>query len=479
VKVDIGCGTLKTPGFVGVDRFPLPGVEVVCDLAQGIPFANDSVDYLLASHSLEHISDLPAMIQEIFRVCRDRAIVTVISPYYATGLNHANPYHKQVFNEHTSRFFTVHGVAPRVAPEEYAFPHAHEWGLGDSDHSGWRADLRPLHVEYFYFEPYRALDEDSKRELRRHLIDVCDQMLTHLLVVKTPISEREFVHVAETAEFHETESLRLRRQLERQLGESDAFSLLPSLPTRLNGLGRELRGLTARTEEALAGLSAEVRTLERALARTEKQLAEVSHRTTAEERRLNTFVTRLMRNFITPRRRGERAARILRDLLLPRHDLAHELAASDDPLLEASLLGNSVTPAHRLGFTSFIDEGDHFVYPITLSDERVHAVDLRLFVLNPLVEKVHLLHLTLYDPKALQVLRSAEILADDNEHLHEVRATFPPLAIDGARELHVRLLGMDGARTAGMRMLEWRRPRLFSRMMYDRRLFGRVVRSRA
>jgi hypothetical protein len=514
MKVDLGCGSSKTAGFVGVDRFPLSGVEVVCDLNQGIPFANDSVDYLLAS-----------TMQEIFRVCRDRAIVTIISPYYATGLNHANPYHKQVFNEHTSRFFTAHEAAPRVAREEYTFPHADAWGLGQSDHSNWSADLRPLHVDYFYFGPYRVLDEASKRELRKHLSDVCDQMLTHLLVVKTPISEGEFAHVAETAQFHETEFLRLRRQLELQEGESDAFSVLPGLPKRLDALEQELMGLAAalsaevkklqhridqgeaelreseraaavavatlehalaRAEGQLAEVArrttteaAAVATLEHALARAEGQLAEVARRTTTEGRRLNTFVTRLMRNFITPRSRGERAARILRELLLPMHDLAHDVAVADDPLLEASLLGNGVTSAYRLRLTSYLVEGDQFVYPITLRDERVHAVDLRLFVLNPPIEKVHLLHLDLYDPEAGQVLRSADVVADDDELLHSVRATFPPLAIDGARELQVRLLGMDAARTAGLRMLEWRHPRLFSRKMYDRRLFGRVVRARA
>jgi predicted SAM-dependent methyltransferase len=56
VKIDLGCGLSKMPGFIGVDRFALPGVEVVCDLDRGIPFADDSVDYVLASHALEHLA---------------------------------------------------------------------------------------------------------------------------------------------------------------------------------------------------------------------------------------------------------------------------------------------------------------------------------------------------------------------------------------------------------------------------------------
>lgn len=122
VRVDLGCGPAKTPGFVGVDRFPLPGVDVVCDLDKSLPFADDSVDYIMASHSLEHIADLSATIEEVFRVCRDRAIVTIISPYHATGLNRANPYHKQAFNEHTARFFTDKIIGTACPRRRLSFP---------------------------------------------------------------------------------------------------------------------------------------------------------------------------------------------------------------------------------------------------------------------------------------------------------------------------------------------------------------------
>jgi hypothetical protein len=48
VKVDLGCGPVKRPGFIGIDRFPLPGVDITADINKGIPLPQDSVDYLLA-----------------------------------------------------------------------------------------------------------------------------------------------------------------------------------------------------------------------------------------------------------------------------------------------------------------------------------------------------------------------------------------------------------------------------------------------
>jgi hypothetical protein len=43
LSLDIGCGAHKHPGELGVDRRSLPGVAVVCDFEQGLPFKEGSV----------------------------------------------------------------------------------------------------------------------------------------------------------------------------------------------------------------------------------------------------------------------------------------------------------------------------------------------------------------------------------------------------------------------------------------------------
>ena len=37
VSIDLGCGARTLPGFIGVDRFPLPGVHVQADMDR-LPF---------------------------------------------------------------------------------------------------------------------------------------------------------------------------------------------------------------------------------------------------------------------------------------------------------------------------------------------------------------------------------------------------------------------------------------------------------
>src|ERR1039458_8172909 len=117
VRIDLGCGTNKQNGFIGVDRYPLPGVDAIADMNEPLPFRDDSVDLLVASHSLEHVNNLLATMKEVYRICKHGAQLCLIAPYSEQKLNLANPYHTCVFNEHTPRFWTPYPSAP-VRSEE-------------------------------------------------------------------------------------------------------------------------------------------------------------------------------------------------------------------------------------------------------------------------------------------------------------------------------------------------------------------------
>lgn len=183
VKVDLGCGKAKPEGFIGVDRYPMPGVDIVADLDAPLPIASDSVDLLYASHSLEHVRDLMATMREVYRVCKHGAQVCIVAPYYEQKLNLANPYHVWAFNEHTPRFWTDYPYTP-VEPEEYRHPQGHTWGLSRTDNSNPGLDLRLVDMECFYFPQYLGLPAQRLRELRHTQTDVCDQILYHLIVWK-------------------------------------------------------------------------------------------------------------------------------------------------------------------------------------------------------------------------------------------------------------------------------------------------------
>ncbi len=53
-RLHVGCGKSPIPGWVNVDQFPLPGVDRVLDVGEGLPF--EAVSLLYAEHFLEHLS---------------------------------------------------------------------------------------------------------------------------------------------------------------------------------------------------------------------------------------------------------------------------------------------------------------------------------------------------------------------------------------------------------------------------------------
>ncbi len=210
-RLDLGAGLAVKPGFVGVDRFFLPGVSVVADLdGRYLPFPEDVFDVVYAFHSLEHAADLMATMKEVWRVGKPGAQVCITAPYYTMSLNLANPYHKQTFNEHTPRFWTAAPTCP-IDPAEWRQPPLGEiWGLARSDNSDPGFDLRCLRMEFFYFEEYWGLPPEDQRRARRRYLDVCEQILYHLVVFKPPMTELDLDRLA--LDFYMPPQLEERRQ---------------------------------------------------------------------------------------------------------------------------------------------------------------------------------------------------------------------------------------------------------------------------
>ncbi|RXZ78914.1 methyltransferase domain-containing protein [Paenibacillaceae bacterium] len=195
MKLDLGCGQNKQLDYTGLDRFLLPGVDVVCDINEGLPFASSSATRMMASHCLEHVEDLISTMEELYRVCQHKAILCILAPYAHTSLNMANPYHKFHFNEHTPRFFT-NSNNTLVHAEEYAFPYITQWGLGETENNKLDMDFRCIRMEFFYFPCYMRLSISEQRRLRQSQINVADQIMYHLVAVKEPISPSELKKLA-------------------------------------------------------------------------------------------------------------------------------------------------------------------------------------------------------------------------------------------------------------------------------------------
>ena len=97
IMVDVGGGKLdqnkiaRYKRYIGesynssdyfvVELTPLPGVSVVCDITQGLPFKNESVDELICVHVLEHIEDMKGIMKELHRALKSGGLLRIWVPH--------------------------------------------------------------------------------------------------------------------------------------------------------------------------------------------------------------------------------------------------------------------------------------------------------------------------------------------------------------------------------------------------------------
>jgi SAM-dependent methyltransferase len=82
LRIDLGCGSAKKDGTIGLDIQAAPGVDQVVDLVNApLPFPDQSVAYVHSSHFLEHVKDPTKIFAEITRVAADGATLEFWTPY--------------------------------------------------------------------------------------------------------------------------------------------------------------------------------------------------------------------------------------------------------------------------------------------------------------------------------------------------------------------------------------------------------------
>ena len=118
--LDLGCGRKKLAGAVGLDRAPLPGVDVVADLERGLPFPAASFDAVLANQVLEHVRDLVGLVHEIHRVLRPGGMLVAHVPYFRSAWAHIDPTHVRSFTINSMDYF----VAGTSCHRDYRFGEA-------------------------------------------------------------------------------------------------------------------------------------------------------------------------------------------------------------------------------------------------------------------------------------------------------------------------------------------------------------------
>lgn len=80
VYLNVGCGSVKIPGFINIDR--QRGADVRCDVTRGLPYGDSSVDGIYSEHFIEHLRqpDIASFLRECRRVLKPGARVRIATP---------------------------------------------------------------------------------------------------------------------------------------------------------------------------------------------------------------------------------------------------------------------------------------------------------------------------------------------------------------------------------------------------------------
>jgi SAM-dependent methyltransferase len=104
--LELGCGRVKHPDAIGIDRVPLPGVDVVHDLNRSpYPFGDNTFDEVHATHIIEHLDSILGVMEEIYRISRPNARVVIITPHHSDAISWQDPTHKWHLNSYSFSYF--------------------------------------------------------------------------------------------------------------------------------------------------------------------------------------------------------------------------------------------------------------------------------------------------------------------------------------------------------------------------------------
>ena len=82
LKIHLGCGKRATAGWVNVDCFRGPGIDLTRDLRRPLPFPDNSARLIYSEHVLEHLqmADAVRLLQECHRVLAPEGILRIGVP---------------------------------------------------------------------------------------------------------------------------------------------------------------------------------------------------------------------------------------------------------------------------------------------------------------------------------------------------------------------------------------------------------------
>lgn len=171
IRLDIGCGENKNPGFVGIDILPLKGVDIVWDMEEfPWPLPDECVLTATASHVLEHINPAKGIflkfMDEVWRIMKPGGQFAFVVPHASSHGYQQDPTHVNMINETTMHYFDPDPEMRSMGPQLYNFYRPKPWKIERQYYSP-QANLEVLLTKRIEDPEYGKIQPTSITEEKR------------------------------------------------------------------------------------------------------------------------------------------------------------------------------------------------------------------------------------------------------------------------------------------------------------------------
>ncbi len=99
LKLNFGCGKDIKKDYQNVDIEKFKGVDKAFDFNTfPYPYKNNTFDYIFSSNVLEHLDDIPKVMQQLHRISKKNSTIKIIVPYYNCYGAYNDVTHKHYFS---------------------------------------------------------------------------------------------------------------------------------------------------------------------------------------------------------------------------------------------------------------------------------------------------------------------------------------------------------------------------------------------
>lgn len=115
MKLNMGCGRKIRKGWINLDVRRLPGVEVIHNLDKfPYPFKDNHFDEIELEHVLEHLDNPIKCLEELWRISKPNAKITISVPHWSHFISYCDLTHKRVCSSASFIYYEM------KMPEQYS-----------------------------------------------------------------------------------------------------------------------------------------------------------------------------------------------------------------------------------------------------------------------------------------------------------------------------------------------------------------------